>query len=1014
MFEAAQAFLSDATEAPASPEPASEPNTAAEIGATAEGIRTLALRCSNMTEANKEALELGEKLRAGAKNIMTGLDSDASACHQQLLSVLDESERRRINLALTISSGANRCHDLMRAVMDTENRVDNVFDLTGRGAGSNVKFDSKCIKSEVSRLSHVLSDFENTKDALSKFCDASHREAAMKAIQAASNQILSSDILGDVVEVWNERQKYEQQQKKVEIERGRKEAAVRLKEAEKSFLGVMQKEAKQEVLQIQDQLERKNQDLEKLQRKAPEKQELLAQFRDQKEQAEEQQRELLKKQARDQAQARRPLDACEELIAELQTNLSNTDSFNINHIIIAVDNSMSMTGQRFRDAVRAATAFRTALVSRGSSDKISVVVFNSVAKRLVTSAPVTANIADALQREGCRGGTCFSKAWERIQECAVADPKFARVFVVFLTDGLAAPADITCAASKSEDMHRTLLEQKRSMCAFFVHIQEQGLFLAASESEELVRSSLLPLVQAANGGQASVLFLDEHVPLLQLVKLQDLVSAFEKLTDMVNMQKCILEGKVAMLRKQQQQYKASSDQDIKDLQKRCKNQMSSLKESIRAAEKLAAADQDAIQKVHKQLAKELDQDIEKLKGRLEDAQHHENDVARQLVACESEHASLLKDFEVSQPLYEQERETMFKMSQTQLSQLDKLHDKQKQLVECFGTSNTRFLTQQLEGLQQMKEQLGRSSMMEQDLVSMVESIVRFTTCLKEQLEEPLPGGTKKISKAKVALKQLLRQRGLDYKDVPQEDMQALIMYEAKMQRADCNPEEVCNAITKAGVTAEQICEAVDELDLQKVKEFKEELVSILQCKMFEMQDCSTEPLDAKIKSTKKALHKKKEELKEKTEEFRRCKSAKKKGGDEDDDWELVGNLEENIIELRDELKGMEEDIKNLEAEVKTQKRSQQDVCKASRPTFRILELLVDICRVAFLEHIADEEKAALKSTFGSFKNNVMEPMTAFCIATQKVRQDMFPTKPPTLLTSPPPTHHWQTQIDAFL
>ena len=59
-------------------------------------------------------------------------------------------------------------------------------------------------------------------------------------------------------------------------------------------------------------------------------------------------------------------------------------------------------------------------------------------------------------------------------------------------------------------------------------------------------------------------------------------------------------------------------------------------------------------------------------------------------------------------------ETMFKMSQTQLSQLDKLHDKQKQLVECFGTSNTRFLTQQLEGLQQMKEQLGRSSMMEQD------------------------------------------------------------------------------------------------------------------------------------------------------------------------------------------------------------------------------------------------------------------------------------------------------------
>eukprot|EP00437_Effrenium_voratum_P008494 CAMPEP_0181428434 /NCGR_PEP_ID=MMETSP1110-20121109/16677_1 /TAXON_ID=174948 /ORGANISM="Symbiodinium sp., Strain CCMP421" /LENGTH=999 /DNA_ID=CAMNT_0023551661 /DNA_START=57 /DNA_END=3056 /DNA_ORIENTATION=+ len=986
MIEAAvSVFLPDVTEAPR-PASKAESRAAQEIGATTEGIRTLALRCSNLPAANKEALELGEKLREGAKNIMTGLNRDASECHQQLLSVLDESERRRISLALTISSGASRCTDLIRAVTDTEKRVDNVFDLTGRGAGSNVKFDSKCIKSELSRLSHVLSDFENTKGALSKFCDESYREAAMKAIQAASNQILSADVLGNVITVFKERQEYEKQQKHVEMKRGEKEAEVRLKEAEKQFLGVKLKEAKEEIQQIQGHLERKAHDLEQLQSTAPKKQELLAQCRAQKEQAEEQLRALLGKQSLDQAQARRSLDVCEEMIAELQMKLSNIDSFNINHIIIAVDNSGSMQGQRFKDAVRATTAFRTALVSRGSSDKISVVVFNSVAN-------------------GCGGGTCFSKAWESIQECAAADPKFARVFVVFLSDGLAGSQDIKSAASKAEQIHHTLLGQKRSMCGFFVHIQDSSMFSVASASENVVRTSLEPLVQAANGGQTSLKIMDEQVPLLQLVKQQDLSSAFEKLTDMVNMQKCILEGKLAMLQKQQQQYKATSDQDIKDLQKRYKSKMASFKETIRAAEKLAQDDERAVQQTHKQLTKELELDISMLKDRLQKAQLFEHSLTKDLVDCESKHAALLKDFEVTQSQYEQERDKMTKMSQTQLSQLDKLHDKQKQLVECFGTSNQHFLTQQLEGLQRMKEQLNRSSLMEQDLLAMVESIVCFTTCLKDQLEEPLPGGTEKISKAKVALKQLLHQRGLHYKDVPQEDLQGLIKYEATMHGSDCDPEEVCNAITKAGITAEQICEAVDELDLQKVKEFKEDLVSILQSKMFEMNDCSTESKDAKIKSAKKVTQRKKEELKEKTEELRRSKSAKKRSVDADDEWELVENLEHKISDLQDELKDTEDELKELEEEVKAQKKSQQEICKQFRPTFRILELLVDICRVAFLEHIADEEKAALKSTFESFKQNVVDPMTEFHKATQKVRQDIAPNKNPTLLTSPLPTQH---------
>ena len=62
----------------------------------------------------------------------------------------------------------------------------------------SVKFSSKCIKPELEGLNKVLVEFQKMETQLSTFCDPRYREAALKAIQAASRQISSSDILGEV------------------------------------------------------------------------------------------------------------------------------------------------------------------------------------------------------------------------------------------------------------------------------------------------------------------------------------------------------------------------------------------------------------------------------------------------------------------------------------------------------------------------------------------------------------------------------------------------------------------------------------------------------------------------------------------------------------------------------------------------------------------------------------------------------------------------------------------------
>lgn len=575
---------------------------------------------------------------------------------------------------------------------------------SNEGLGCNVKFNSKCIKPELEGLTRVLANFQQMEQKLSSFCDPEHRDAALQAIQAASRQISSSDILGDIAGVWEEWKEHEKKQKELETQQSEKEGVLKIKETEKDFLKIRQEAAAEDTKRVMQMLEDKKGELQSLQHnKENTTKDFIFRCKAAKEETKRRLQDLQEKMQEDESHSRGPLQECEEKIASLQRQSLNVDHVNINHIIFAVDNSGSMRGNQFKLATKAVEDFRAACA--GSQDKNTLLCFNHVAKCLVNAAPVTTKLGDKLRAEGCTGMTSFVCAWDEIEKAVENDPKFARIFVVFLSDGYT--NDLPQAAEKASNIFARAEQQKRSMITCFVHIDERGF-------NPDINSALEPLVKAANGGQTVIKFVEQRIELLQIVKAEHLVQAFLKLTALVNMQKCLLDVRMSMLQRQEQEYRTRQADASKALQVRLKEEAKRLEEAAKEAETKSKSGKDHVEGLFKAFGKQMEAEIVELNSALKNARKLEEDLKKQVVKCEAEHKGLLSEFEKSKPAYEEMSSALQKMTATHLSQTDRIHEKQKQLVDRFGSTNMDQLTLQLESLQRMKDQLSRNSVIEED------------------------------------------------------------------------------------------------------------------------------------------------------------------------------------------------------------------------------------------------------------------------------------------------------------
>lgn len=330
-----------------------------------------------------------------------------------------------------------------------------------------------------------------------------------------------------------------------------------------------------------------------------------------------------------------------------------------------------------------------------------------MAKSLVKAAPVTSKLGPKLLAEGCDGGTLFDSAWDEIKKCVEDDPKFARIFVVFLSDGLSSDVDLADASAKAQNIFEAAEQNKRAMTTCFVHINESG-------SDPTIESRLVPLVKAANGGQTVIKYVEEKIPLLQIVKSHDLVPACMKLTSLVNMHKCILDMRLSVLQNQEQEYRTRQAETSKALQTQLKAASKRLDEAAKEAEKKNKAGADHMESLYKTLEKQMDAEIVALSKAVQNAQTNEETLKREVVKSEADYKGLESEFEKSKPAYEEMSSHLQNITATHLSQTGRIHEKQKQLVARFGSTNSELLTLQLESLQKMKDQLSRNSVIEED------------------------------------------------------------------------------------------------------------------------------------------------------------------------------------------------------------------------------------------------------------------------------------------------------------
>ena len=292
------------------------------------------------------------------------------------------------------------------------------------------------------------------------------------------------------------------------------------------------------------------------------------------------------------------------------------------------------------------------------------------------------------------------------QERVAGEPTFARIFVVFLSDGLTSIDDMNAAVAMASRVHADAAAANRSMCAFFVHVEDTP--------SPQIEGHLMPLVKAANGGQSSKACGESVVDLLRPVNTEDLTSHFDRLASYVNMEKCVLESRLAMVKSQEREMRAKSTEETKAVTRLYRDQVQSITRASKIAEKGMRNDQSKLQELFAGMVAEMQEEVGILEAALDNA---EGTVLALETLCKQSEAAFFaakSDFDQGEDAFKQTCGNLSKMCLNQAKQLEKIGDQQGHFLEQFGTTDARLLMQQLQTLSRLTKQLQHSSVIEQD------------------------------------------------------------------------------------------------------------------------------------------------------------------------------------------------------------------------------------------------------------------------------------------------------------
>ena len=534
----------------------------------------------------------------------------------------------------------------------------------------------------------------------------------MSSVQV-KNQIWTSDAFDKSKAVLQKCGGWQTQRKQLQLQRGQEQGLLWVAEAERDCFRERLQQATETCQSIASTLATKRAEHAELQKcESISKRELLAHYQDRQGAVESELQQLKKRKEEEEARSKGPIEECQKKTIQLRRDLLSLDALNINHIIIAVDASYSMKGRRWKHLVRAVERFQKACIAQGSQDKVTLIHFNSTASLMRKVSPITTDLADVLWKHNPSGGTAFEPAWQKIRESSQMEPSFARLFVVFLTDGFA--NDIEKAAKVAEQVFDDASRAGRSMCTFVVHVDDDCSSARCGSVSELSVDLLSPLVKAGNGGRPCLQACGMEYLLLQAVQTDGLVENFERLASFVNLEKCILEARLGFTTAQERELKDKTLKELHELEEAHKKQVNSLRQYSRQVESTMKTDRGTIGNLFKQMLKDMQTEIDSLESRHRQAQDKVCELTKTVRTLEAQHLHLQKSFESSQEEHDKEIASLKDMSMTQLKELEMLCQEQSYLVRRFGTTDVSAISKQLHDLDRLEAHVARGTLLEEE------------------------------------------------------------------------------------------------------------------------------------------------------------------------------------------------------------------------------------------------------------------------------------------------------------
>ena len=244
------------------------------------------------------------------------------------------------------------------------------------------------------------------------------------------------------------------------------------------------------------------------------------------------------------------------------------------------------------------------------------------------------------------------------------------------------------------------------MCTFFVHVDD-------APSRE-IETFLMPLVQAANGGQNSKACGESTVDLLKPVGTDDLDKHFEKLASFVNLEKCVLESRLSLVKAQEKEMRAKSSEELKGMEKLHREQVHSLNRATKLAEKSMKMDQKKMQDLFDSMVDEMQQEVFQLESGLDNANGYLLKLETEYKKKEAEYLAAKARFDQDEEAFKQTCAILSEMCVNQAKQLQKVSMQQAHFLEQFGTTDVKLLMAQLQSLRQLKSQVKHSCVIEED------------------------------------------------------------------------------------------------------------------------------------------------------------------------------------------------------------------------------------------------------------------------------------------------------------